>query len=221
MRNLVCLLLLGCSSDAQINITKSVGAEGGTVSASDGTSVLIPMNALAMSSNITITSVGAQAPSGSLLVGPAYDFGPDGTTFTQPVTITLPFDPSKLPSGRSSADVVIYTAPRGSTNYQALATTVSGNTVQTTTTHFTVYLPAVASAANCTPSCTSSDNACGCSESCNGHNFVMTCSQSSTIGPASCTCQIDGQTQSTSIVLDSCSDTQVKNAFQSQCPPAA
>src|SRR4051812_8227416 len=227
MRNVLCLLVLGCSSSAQINITKSVGAEGGTVSGSDGTSVVIPMGALSMSSNITISPVDAAAPSGTVLVGPAYDFGPDGTTFTQPVTITLPFDSAKIPAGRTSADILIYTAARGATNYQVLQTSVSGNTVQTSATHFTVYLPAVVSgggppmdlgpAGNCTPTCTSNTGSCGCSETCSGHTYVLSCSGSTSV---SCFCEIDGMTQSQPIQFSGmCSQSSAESAFFSSCAP--
>jgi hypothetical protein len=223
-------MLLGCSSDTTpINITKSVGTAGGTVSGSDGTSVVIPMGALSMSSNITLASVNAPAPAGTSLVGPAYDFGPEGTQFAQPVTITLPFDTAKIPSPRTASDIRIYTAPRGSTNYTLATTTLAGNTVSTTTTHFTVYLPAVAQVAGgndmsmtgCTPNCTASGLTCGCTATCGSTTFAMTCSESTTAGPASCTCTINGATQSTSIVLDTCSATQAQTAFQGQCMIAA
>ena len=49
------LLAFGCGDASPINITKSVGAEGGTVTGSDGTSLNIPMGALTASANITIS----------------------------------------------------------------------------------------------------------------------------------------------------------------------
>jgi ZU5 domain len=225
MRKLVCLLVLGCSSGAQINITKSVGAEGGTVSGSDGTSVDIPMGALAMSANITITSVTAQAPAGTVVVGPAYDFGPDGTTFAQPVTITLPFDSAKIPSGSTTANILIYTAARGSTNYQALSTTVSGNTVQTTASHFTVYLPAVPVAdngpqdlgsASCNPSCSTSAGSCDCAALCGSTNVGLHCTQSTTGAPFNCTCTYDGS-PGQSFMISTCSTSDAQSAFLSSC----
>src|SRR6185295_11824138 len=101
MRNLALLFVLGCSSGgSQINITQMVGNGGGTVSGGDGSQVIIPGGALSMSTSITIVQVSAPAPAGTVLVGPAYNFGPEGTIFGNPVTITLPFDPSKIPSGK-------------------------------------------------------------------------------------------------------------------------
>jgi hypothetical protein len=232
MKKLACAMLFfaACSNEpAQINITKSVGAEGGTVSSSDGTSVVIPQGALAMSSSITINSVNVTPPAGSVQVGPAYDFGPEGTTFTTPVTVTLPFDSSKIPSGRTSSNIVIYTAPRGSSNWTALQTTLSGNTVTTSTNHFTTYVAAVqknldgptdlGSSGNCTPSCFTEGNSCGCSASCGGVSYVLNCSQSTSAGPASCSCTANGSPTATSIVLDNCSATQAQLAFQQQCVP--
>jgi hypothetical protein len=39
-------------------------------------------------------------------VGLPYDLDSDGTTLSGPVTITLPFDPTKVPPGTASSDVV-------------------------------------------------------------------------------------------------------------------
>jgi hypothetical protein len=230
--------LAGCSNDsAQVNITKPVGMEGGTVSQMDGTSVQIPMGALAMSANISITAVNVAAPVGTVLVGPAYDFGPEGTTFSSPVTITLPFDNSKIPMGKSTTDIRIYTAPRGSTEYTTVSTTVAGSTVKTATTHFTVYLPAVALPTDmagvtgptdlattgvCTPGCSvvSGTGGCGggCGATCNGHTYSMSCSQGSG-GAISCFCEIDNVTQATPITLSTCSDSQAQQAFMTMCLP--
>jgi hypothetical protein len=143
---LLALFVLGCSEGTRVNVTKTVGTMGGTVNASTGTAVQIPAGALSAQAMITIQSLAAPAPSGTVLVGQAYDFGPQGASFSSPVTITLPIDPAKFPSGRSSADVRIYTAPRGSTEYAVLPTNVSGNLATSQTTHFTVFLPAVPAA---------------------------------------------------------------------------
>jgi hypothetical protein len=221
-------MALGCSSgSAQINITQMVGNGGGTVSGGDGSQVVIPGGALSMSTNITITTVSAPAPAGTVLVGPAYNFGPDGTTFSNPVTITLPFDSSKIPSGKSAGDIVIYTAPSGSTNYLPLATSVSGNTVQTTTTHFTVYLPAVTvggsggdlgSSGACTPTCSPSSGGCTCTASCNGHVYALFCEDTTSPG---CYCEIDQATQTKLITgFSSCTQSNLSTTIFNQCMPS-
>ncbi len=241
---LCALLAAGCGGSSGVNVTKVIGSTGGTVAHSDGTSVTVPMGALAANANITITSVDAPAPAGTVLVGPAYDFGPDGTVFAQPVVITLPFQQSKIPAGRTAADIKVYTAPRGSTQYVAIPFTLASSTVSTLTSHFTVYLTAVATVAagdlgraadlgqagdmsigsrldmssNCTPECTTGTISCGCMETCNGHTYVMSCSQSSSL--ASCGCEVDGQTQSSSINGVTCDDlSAVEGGFFSGCAP--
>jgi hypothetical protein len=213
---LLALFAFGCTSEgAQINITKSVGPAGGTVSGTDGTSVTIPMGALSNDSNITISSVNVTAPMGTVLVGPAYDFGPEGTTFSSNVTITLPFDSSKIPMGRSAADIRIYTGPKGATTFNTVATTVSGNTVQTSTNHFTTYFPAAPtmSTDGCTPECTDMSSSCSCTANCNGKMNVVQCGQE-VPGQVFCYCTIDGQTQSITPEISSCSA--VMQAY-SQC----
>jgi hypothetical protein len=214
MRKLGLILLMtvaGCSSDgSQVNITKTVGAGGGTVSQTDGTSVQIPMGALSSSANITIASVTAPAPAGFVLVGPAYDFGPDGTTFATPVTITLPFDTNKIPSGKSASDIRIFTAARGSTNYTMLQTTLGSGSVSTMASHFTVYLPAAPlptdmGSSVCTPTCMQTSGGCSCTATCGTQMNLVMCSQPSPSLPPSCFCEINGATQSTTPSISSCS----------------
>jgi hypothetical protein len=222
MRTLLLILALaGCTSGgAQLNITKSVGAGGGTVNGNDGTSVTIPMGALSSDANITITSVEVAAPTGTVIVGPAYDFGPAGTQFAQPVTITLPFDSAKLPMGRTASEIRIYTAPKGSTEYMQLATTVSGQTVVASASHFTVFVPAAPSGAvaECQPECTvdttGTSPGCGCTATCGGKVYHMQCF--GTTGP-SCFCDAGGMTQAASVEF--CDLELIQSAFVSQCAP--
>jgi ZU5 domain len=228
---LIFLTVVGCGeNNNQINITKTIGPSGGNVGDPSGTSVTVPMGALSMNTNITIVQVSADPPAGTVVVGPAFDFGPDGTTFSQPVTITLPFDSAKLPSGRTASDIRVFTAPRGSTQYTALQTTVSGNTVQTNTTHFTVYLPAAPLAVSdmgpvgpdftmpsCTPSCPpGSVSGCGCTETCSTTTYNMTCTPSGGSG-FTCTCTVNGSPQSIMpTVIDCTNVSEMQTAF-AQC----
>ena len=208
---LLLLIAFGCDdSGGQVNITKTVGMEGGTVSQSDGTSVQIPMGALSSSANITIATVSATAPAGFVLVGPAYDFGPDGTTFAQPVTITLPFDMNKIPMGKTASDIRIFTAPRGSTNYTQLTTSLGSGSVSTTASHFTVYLPAAPipsdmGSGGCTPTCSQISEGCQCTATCGSQMNLVQCSQPSPSIPPSCFCEINGQTQSIQPSISNCS----------------
>ncbi len=78
-----------------------------------------------------------------ILATPAV-FGPQGLKFTKPVTIVLEFDPARLPAGKDASSIVIYTAPDGTTDYEALTTVVRDAThVAADTTHFSVFLPAI------------------------------------------------------------------------------
>jgi hypothetical protein len=227
------VLAAGCGGSSGVNITSKVGQNGGTVSHSDGTSLNIPPGALTMDTNITIQSVNVQPPAGTVLVGPALDFGPEGTTFKAAVTVTLPFDMAKIPAGRTASDILIYTAPKGSTQYTALSTTLGSGSVTTQTSHFSIYLPAAPAAetasdlgftptdfatSSCSPTCTTGTTSCGCTETCGGHTYVMMCSQSSST--AGCFCEIDQVTQSTSITGVTCDSlSAVEGGFFQGCGP--
>ncbi len=81
-----------------------IGAAGGTVTGPNGAQVVIPAGALASDVTIAVTqsSAGAPAMPGSFTAfGQTYAFTPHGTTFAVPVTITVPFDPSMVPAGRT------------------------------------------------------------------------------------------------------------------------
>jgi hypothetical protein len=122
-----------------------IGPQGGAVSSRDGAEVKIPAGALASLQNIRLTKL-TSAPPGtkSRPVGGAYRLDPDGTFFAQPVTVTLAIDASLLPAGKTASDVVVYTAPSGSSEseYQALPTRVVDKThVAATTTHFSDFWP--------------------------------------------------------------------------------
>jgi hypothetical protein len=235
------MMLVACNDSGAVNITtKPVDKSGGTVSGSDGTAVAIPMGALGSTTTISISSVTVPAPAGTVIVGPAYDFGPAGTTFAQPVTITLPFDMSKIPTGHTAADVRIYTAPKGSTNYTQLTTTLMSGFVQTTSTHFTVFVPAAPAAtttttdmaggggvadmatgscAPCTPTVLSTSPSCSCTGTCGGKTYLVQCSGETTTGPFSCFCEINGATQSSPIPqITMCSPSIIMSAYQ-QCLP--
>ncbi|MHC4960349.1 MAG: hypothetical protein ACYTGN_18525 [Planctomycetota bacterium] len=74
--------------------TGMIGAAGGTVEVTSGrltgTKVVIPAGALAADTGITIASGTNVDFAGYAVGGPAVRFGPEGTIFAQPVTITLP-----------------------------------------------------------------------------------------------------------------------------------
>jgi hypothetical protein len=153
---------LGCSSSktqsaADAAMTSAlIPTSGGTLTTSDGVSVVVPANALPTATTLTATEDATGVPSGTfklqpsstetaLAVGPAFDIGPAGTTFASPVTITLPFDPTKLPAGTASSAVTIVTAEEATpTDFTALTTTVVDSThVSAQTSTFCVFVPVV------------------------------------------------------------------------------
>jgi alpha-tubulin suppressor-like RCC1 family protein len=81
--------------DAEVAVP--VNSAGGTVAVTDtssplaGTQVIIPVNALHV--NATVTISGADAPSGlpGKAAGQCVDFGPEGTQFSNPVELSLPY----------------------------------------------------------------------------------------------------------------------------------
>ncbi|HEV7992676.1 MAG TPA: hypothetical protein VGP25_12680 [Gemmatimonadaceae bacterium] len=66
---------------APITVTKTIGADGGTIAIAEaGVTVTVPRNALAQPTTITMT-----ARAGTLI---AYDFAPHGITFAKPLSFT-------------------------------------------------------------------------------------------------------------------------------------
>ncbi len=138
---------------------------------SDGTSVQIPAGALSAVTAITITpDPSAPPPDGGIWVGTPYLFGPEGTQFASPVTVTLPYVSSELPADAGPDGITIDTAPAGSTDYVELVTTVVNTTlVAAETTHFSVFGCAYGSGHvyECSPSCSGVDSTCclnGCTD---------------------------------------------------------
>ncbi len=244
---LIPLLFAACSgSTSALQVSKNVDESGGVVGTST-TSVQIPAGALVKPVRVTIHAVDAPAPAGTIAVGPAFNFGPDGQQFSVPVVISLPFDPRKLPVGTTASDIVIYTAPLGSTSYTALPTTVNGATVQTETTHFTVYLPAVLAPVQSVdmahapdlapprpdlatvpdqasaPDLTSANCVPTCGPTSGGCGCTDTCNgHTYTMGcdgttTINCYCEIDGATQSQTFTVPNCEVSNIEGSLFSQC----
>ncbi|OGW44344.1 MAG: hypothetical protein A2132_03750 [Nitrospirae bacterium RBG_16_43_11] len=145
---IIALLLTACgagssggnteSGTTSNNESKSISPNGGVVTSSDGKAkIIVPSGALNQSSDITVAAISNQ-PSGN--IGTAYEFGPDGTTFSQPVTIFISYAETSLPFGVSESDIKLGRV----TNNQWQAITDSAvdtvaNVVSGTTTHLSTY----------------------------------------------------------------------------------
>lgn len=97
-------------------------ATGGQVALSDGTRLDIPAGALPPGvDTITVTSSTAPAPTEYRTVAPIYVFGPDGTVFLKPVTISFPVT---VPAGTSTADLtILWSRPRGQAGFDMVPAT--------------------------------------------------------------------------------------------------
>ncbi len=80
-----------------------VGPEGGTLSVTSGpmtgATVTIPPGALASPLVVSLRSVEGFSRAGYLSVGQAVTLEPSGTAFLAPVTVLMPYDGSRIPSG--------------------------------------------------------------------------------------------------------------------------
>ncbi len=89
---------------------------------------------------VTVTSpseLPTGVPSGANYVGYAYDFGPEGATFSKPVEISITFDPADFPAGTTPM-IYVYEAGR----WKALATTLdwANNKANAEVTHFSTFV---------------------------------------------------------------------------------
>jgi hypothetical protein len=135
-----------------------------------------------------------------LTLGTPHVFGPSGLQFAKPVTVVLEFDPTKLPAGKTAANIVVFTAPEGTTNYSALPTKVRDAThVEAETTHFSVMVPTIPEASVAADAGASGGDDAGtsCKPRLCGATGPGTCGQQAdgcggTIDCGSCPTQTDG-----------------------------
>ena len=147
------------AAGAGVTTSQLVDTTGGTVTTADGVTLVVPAGALSAATTLTVASDASAVPSTgkimvpaggtttAIVVGTPFVFGPEGQTFASGVTITIPFDPSKLPSGDTASSVFIATAPVGSSSFAKVSTNlVDATHVSTLTSHFSVYVPLARSA---------------------------------------------------------------------------
>jgi hypothetical protein len=71
----------------------------------------------------------------------AYEFGPDGSTFNPAISITVPYDPTKLPGGASASHlkVAYYSTGNAKWEYISCKVDTTNHLIQWQTTHFTTF----------------------------------------------------------------------------------
>ncbi len=100
-------LFFGCGSSESVNYSgySLIGPDGGTVQSSDGkASVSIPAGALASKTAISVRPA-SDVPAGN--IGPAYEFLPGDIDFLVPVTISIVYNESSIPSGLNVSDLCL------------------------------------------------------------------------------------------------------------------
>ena len=90
--------------------TAVVGPAGGTLSLPDGATVLVPRGAIKLPTTVSLRDVPLPAnaiPPGTVRVGRVYTIEPR-LTASEPITITLPYDPKLLPAGYEEGSISVY-----------------------------------------------------------------------------------------------------------------
>jgi hypothetical protein len=124
--------------------TRVEAATGGTVSDGGGASVVIPPGALAEDTRVLVRSyanLGSVAQSWAMtpgLLGGA-EFGPDGLTFEQPVTVTLPSLVPAPPGASYPVYAYNQEAQRWAETEFTATVSPDGGSLQAEVTHFTLY----------------------------------------------------------------------------------
>jgi hypothetical protein len=107
----------GTGETKTVAIDNTVGA---TIALSDGAAITVPAGALPAGVDaITITSSTSAAPADYAVVSPVYAFGPEGTVFLAPVSISFPV----AFSGTDTSDLTVLWSRQRSDGYDMVPTT--------------------------------------------------------------------------------------------------
>ncbi|MDD5031248.1 MAG: PKD domain-containing protein, partial [Rhodoferax sp.] len=139
------LLLAACGGGPVCTNTSTatcIGASGGTVSGPKGATVTIPDGVLPTFT--TVIAIGVQPdatnspslPAGTSAAGLVWQLLPHGTTFTSPVTLTLPFDPTAPPAGLAPR---LFKAKLGGAYAEVTPITVNGNFITAQVSSFSYF----------------------------------------------------------------------------------
>lgn len=125
------------------NTPATIGPAGGTVRHASGAEVVVPAGALAAPAAVEIAATSAGAPtwpSDVTAFGEVYAFTPHGTRFAVPVSVSVPFDPTRVPAGQIP---VLYKTDATGTRWEPVAdAVVDGATVRGSVTGFSYFVVA-------------------------------------------------------------------------------
>lgn len=129
---LVVLLAVGCGGAGKPSAgtpgDTRVGPSGGTVTSPEGVVLVVPANALSADTALSVVVSTAPAPAGA--ASPLFRFEPAGTTFTVPVTVSIPLS-------EPLTDAAIYwTTAANDGEYEILAATVADGKATAKVSHF-------------------------------------------------------------------------------------
>lgn len=105
-----------------------IGSAGGSVGIADEVKLEVPAGALSQATTLTVSKGVDSAPAQHRPLSPLFDFGPDGTTFVQPVSVSLAFD------GPGENPAIYWSTADG--GFEALPTTIAGSVATAQVTHF-------------------------------------------------------------------------------------
>lgn len=118
-----------------------VDATGKTVSDLTGVlTIVVPANAVSQTTNLSVAPAATAPPSARLLAGSAFEVGPAATTFVQPATLTIKYDPALVTAGNSEGELQLYEVVSGGWRVVEGSTVNTGNkTVTGTITRLGTY----------------------------------------------------------------------------------
>ena len=130
---------------ASVDVTVKDGAvvspSGASFSAqSSAVTVAVPAGALTQTRNITVSPAPTTPPNDRLMPSTAFDFGPNGITFAQPVSITIKYNPSNLTAGSPEGGLQLYEVVGTSWRVvEGSSASTATHTVTGNVSHFTTY----------------------------------------------------------------------------------
>jgi len=178
------LFAIVCSCGETDRVTGTViGPEGGTVTGPGGALLQVPAGALDEKVEIWIEKVSG-SPGGFNPVGDIYEFGPPGTVFASPVTVSLPYDESLVTGAESAVRAWWSQSIDGDWAPLDGSPDTARNTVSGPVTHFSFGAPG--EPLPCNPECTGREcgpdgcggqcpPGCGAGEVCNETSGTCEC----------------------------------------------